>query len=165
MKCSLGISNFLKRSLVFPNLLFSSLSLHWSLRKSFLSLLAILWNYSCCSFFLFIAPRNLAGTWSVLSKCLLKDWVQRGRQSRRDVLHIASAFPTPFSPPSSLGKKVSQSWGAVGQGAHRPSGYLVWGSVIGGRCWLGLHRGGRGSGLLGLQTGVFGPDVPMTGKW
>ena len=33
---------FLKRSLVFPILLFSSVSLHWSLRKAFLSLLAIL---------------------------------------------------------------------------------------------------------------------------
>ena len=31
---------FLKRSLVFPTLLFSSISLHWSLRKAFLSLLA-----------------------------------------------------------------------------------------------------------------------------
>ena len=38
--------SFLKRSLVFPILLFSSLSLHWSLRKAFLSLLAILWNSS-----------------------------------------------------------------------------------------------------------------------
>ena len=44
---------FLKRSLVFPILLFSSISLHWSRRKAFLSLLAILlpfvllplWNY------------------------------------------------------------------------------------------------------------------------
>ena len=35
---------FLKRSLVFPILLFSSIFLHWSLRKSFLSLLAILWT-------------------------------------------------------------------------------------------------------------------------
>ena len=35
---------FLMRSLVFPILLFSSISLHWSLRKAFLSLLAILWN-------------------------------------------------------------------------------------------------------------------------
>ena len=33
-----------KSSLVFPILLFSSISLHWSLRKSFLSLLAILCN-------------------------------------------------------------------------------------------------------------------------
>jgi len=35
---------FFKRSLVFPILLFSSISLHWSLRKVFLSFLAILWN-------------------------------------------------------------------------------------------------------------------------
>ena len=35
---------FLKRRLVFTILLFSFISLHWSLRKAFLSLLAILWN-------------------------------------------------------------------------------------------------------------------------
>ena len=35
---------FLKRSLVFLILLFSSISLHWLLKKAFLSLLAILWN-------------------------------------------------------------------------------------------------------------------------
>ena len=35
---------FLKRSLVFPILLFSSISLCWSWRKAFLSLLAILWK-------------------------------------------------------------------------------------------------------------------------
>ena len=35
---------FLKRSLVFLILLFSSISMHWPLRKAFLSLLAILWN-------------------------------------------------------------------------------------------------------------------------
>jgi len=35
---------FLERSLVFPILLFSSISFHWSRRKAFLSLLAILWN-------------------------------------------------------------------------------------------------------------------------
>ena len=35
---------FLKRSLVFTILLFSSISLHWSLRKAFFSFLAILWN-------------------------------------------------------------------------------------------------------------------------
>ena len=45
---------FCKRSLVFPILLFCSISLHWSLRKAFLSLLAILWNsafkWLCLSF-------------------------------------------------------------------------------------------------------------------
>ena len=44
MKCSLGISNFLEEILVFQILFFSSVSLCWSLRKSFLSLFAILWN-------------------------------------------------------------------------------------------------------------------------
>ena len=34
----------MKRSLVFPILLFSSISLHWSVRKAFLSLLAFLWS-------------------------------------------------------------------------------------------------------------------------
>ena len=38
---------FLKESLVIPILLFSSIYLQWSLRKGFLSLLAILWN---CAF-------------------------------------------------------------------------------------------------------------------
>ena len=35
---------FLRRSLVFPILLFPSISLHWSLRKAFLSFLSIFWN-------------------------------------------------------------------------------------------------------------------------
>ena len=41
---------FLKGSLVFWILLFSSIFLHWSLRKSFLSLLAILWHSAFTSF-------------------------------------------------------------------------------------------------------------------
>ena len=45
---------FMKRSLALPILLFSSISLHWLLRKAFLPLLAILWNsafkYVCLSF-------------------------------------------------------------------------------------------------------------------
>ena len=47
---------FLKRSLVFPILLFSSLSLHWSLRKVFLSLLAILWNSAFRCLYLSFSP-------------------------------------------------------------------------------------------------------------
>ena len=43
---------FLKRFLVFPILLFPSISLYWSVRMAFLSLLAILWNsaFTCLSF-------------------------------------------------------------------------------------------------------------------
>ena len=47
---------FLKRSLVFPILLFSSISLHWSLRKAFLSLLAILWNSAFKWEYLYFSP-------------------------------------------------------------------------------------------------------------
>ena len=47
---------FLNRSLVFPILLFSSISLHWSLRKAFLSLLAILWNSAFKQVYLPFSP-------------------------------------------------------------------------------------------------------------
>ena len=51
---------FLKRSLIFPILLFSSISLHWSLRKAFLSLLAILWNSAFKRVYLSFSPLLLA---------------------------------------------------------------------------------------------------------
>ena len=47
---------FLKRSLIFPILLFPSISLHWSLRKAFLSLLAILWNSAFRWIYLSFSP-------------------------------------------------------------------------------------------------------------
>ena len=47
---------FLKRSLVFPVLLFPSISLHWSLRKPFLSLLPILWNSAFRCLYLSFSP-------------------------------------------------------------------------------------------------------------
>ena len=47
---------FLKRSLVFPILFFSSISLHWSLKKAFLSLLAILWNSAFRCLYLSFPP-------------------------------------------------------------------------------------------------------------
>ena len=47
---------FLKRSLVFPILLLSSISLHWSLRKAFLSLLATLWNSTFRCLYLSFSP-------------------------------------------------------------------------------------------------------------
>ena len=47
---------FLKRSLDFPIILFCSISLHWSLKKAFLSLLAILWNSAFKWVFLSFSP-------------------------------------------------------------------------------------------------------------
>ena len=55
---------FLKRS-VFPILLLSSISLHWSLRKAFLSLLAILWNFAFRRVYLSFSPlqKEVLGGW------------------------------------------------------------------------------------------------------
>ena len=52
--------SFLKRSLVFPSLLFSSISLHLSLRQAFLFLLAILWNSAFKWVYLSFSPLLLA---------------------------------------------------------------------------------------------------------
>ena len=55
----------LKRSLVFPILLFSS-SLHWSLRKAFLSFLAILWSSAFKWVYFSFSPLPLASFFSHL---------------------------------------------------------------------------------------------------
>ena len=79
--------NFLKRSLVFPILLFSSISLHWSLRKAFLSLLAILWNsYSLLIILLFLHfPNNYAVNFSfylyISQPCSYCLWVFQGKNT------------------------------------------------------------------------------------
>ena len=60
MKCSLVSLIFLKRLLVFSILLFPSISLHWSLRKAFLSLCAILWKSAFRWVYLSFSPLPLA---------------------------------------------------------------------------------------------------------
>ena len=50
---------FLERSLVFPILLFSFISLHWSLKKAFLSVLALLWNSAFSWVYLSLSPLPL----------------------------------------------------------------------------------------------------------
>ena len=60
---------FLKRSLVFPILLLSSLSLHWSPRKSLLSLLAILWTFAFRWVYLSFSPLLFA---SLLFSAILR---------------------------------------------------------------------------------------------
>ena len=74
MKCSLSISNFLKRSLVFQIiLLFSSISLHWLLRKAFLSLLAFLWNSAFKWVYLSFSPLPFTSLlFSAICKASLK---------------------------------------------------------------------------------------------
>ena len=63
---------FLKRSLVFP-ILFSSISLHWSLKKAFLSLLAILWNSAFRYLYLSFSPLLFASKWTGSNQSLLKE--------------------------------------------------------------------------------------------
>ena len=60
---------FLKRSLVFPILLFPSISLHWSLRKAFLSLPAILWYSGFRWIYLSFSPLPFT---SLLSQVFVK---------------------------------------------------------------------------------------------
>jgi len=57
---------FLKRSLVFPILLFPSISFHWSLRKAFLSLLASLWNCAFKWVYLSFSPLPFTSLFSQL---------------------------------------------------------------------------------------------------
>jgi len=62
---------FLKRPLVFPILLFSSISLHQPLRKAFLSLLAILWNSAFKWVYFSCSPLPLASLlFSAICKAL-----------------------------------------------------------------------------------------------
>ena len=51
---------FLKRSLVFPTLLFSSIPLPWSPRKAFLSLFTILWNSALTWVYVSFSPLPFA---------------------------------------------------------------------------------------------------------
>ena len=60
MKCSLGISNFLEEILVFPILLFSSISLQYLLRNAFICLLAILWRFALRWVYLSFSPMPFA---------------------------------------------------------------------------------------------------------
>ena len=62
---------FLKRSLVFPILLFSCISLHCWLRKVFLPLFAILWNSAFRRVFLSFSPLPFASLFSVIGKASL----------------------------------------------------------------------------------------------
>ena len=62
---------FLKRSLLFSILLFSSISLQWTLRKGFLSLCASLWNSSFRWVYLSFSPLSLASLlFSAICKAL-----------------------------------------------------------------------------------------------
>ena len=64
LNCGGGEDSLLKRSLVLSILLFSSISLHWSWRKTFSFLLAILWNSAFRSVYLSFSLLPLAPLFS-----------------------------------------------------------------------------------------------------
>ena len=73
MKYSLFSLIFLKTSLVFLILLFSFISLHWSLKKAFLSLLVTLWNSAFKWVYLSFSPLPFTSLlWSTICKLIKK---------------------------------------------------------------------------------------------
>ena len=66
---------FLRRSQVFPTPLFSSISLHWSLKKVVLSLFAILWNSALSRVYLSFYPLPFASLpFSAICKASLDNY-------------------------------------------------------------------------------------------
>ena len=115
MKCSFHISNFLEAISILSILLFSSISLHWSLRKSFLSLLAILWNSAFRWVYLSFSPLPLA---SLLFSAICK----ASSDSHFSYLHVfflshsvESNYCDPMhcSPPGYSVHGITQAWTSV----------------------------------------------------
>ena len=115
MKCSLMFPVFLKRLLVFPILLFSSISLHFSLKKVFLSLLVILWtsafSWVCLSLslafhflsffsYLFVKPHQATILASCVSFC--GGWFQSlpPVQTYRSLYKLTCIVLQAFCPPN-----------------------------------------------------------------
>ena len=68
MKCSLGISKFLEEISSLSHSIFSSISLHWSLRRAFLSLLAIRWNSALRWVYISFSPLPFTSLFSAICK-------------------------------------------------------------------------------------------------
>ena len=83
-----GILQARKRSLVFPILFFSSISLHYSLMKAFLSLIDILWNSTFrCLYFLYPTPeaRGCGQEEQPHVQGVVAAWVQEGLE---ELFHV-----------------------------------------------------------------------------
>ena len=68
MKISLGICNFLEGISSLSHSIFSTISLHWSLRKAFLSLLDSLWNSAFKWVYLYFSPWPFASLFTAICK-------------------------------------------------------------------------------------------------
>ena len=132
MKCSLGISNFLEEISRLSHSVFSSISLHWSLRKAFLSLLPILWISAFRWNYLSFSPLPFTSLFSLES--LLNHFASLHFFSLRTVLITASCLMSQTS-------------------AHTSSGILS-DEMAGWHHWLNKHESewtpGVGDGQGGL---------------
>ena len=75
MKYSFGLSSFLKESSSLSHSIFSSISLHWSLRKTFFCLLAILWTSAFRWVYISFSPppmvvKNIINLILILTICI-----------------------------------------------------------------------------------------------
>ena len=126
MKCLLGISNFLEEISRLSYLLFSSISLYWSLRKACLSLLAILWNSAfkrgdlsfspllSLLFFsqLFVRPPQTAILLFHLSLAIANSQNVNCRWAGTLFLFtdVSPALRIPSGPEKALDKQIFQKW-------------------------------------------------------
>ena len=101
MKCSLASLTFLERSLVFPILLFSSVSWHCSVRRAFLSLFAVLWN-SIQTAQLEKNPPSMWESW--VWSLGWEDALEKGKATHSSVL----VWRIPRSVYSAWGRRVGQ---------------------------------------------------------
>ena len=97
MKCSFGISDFLEEISSLSHSVVSSISLHWLLRKAFLSLLAILWNSAFRCLYLSFSPLFFASL--LFTICEGFSAICKASPDSRDPANCILAFPadTQFS--------------------------------------------------------------------
>ena len=124
-------SIFLKRSLVFPILLFSSISLQWSLRKAFLSLLAILCGTAAAAKSLQLCPTlcdSIDGSppgsavpgilqartleWVAISFSNARKW-KVNVKSLSHVRLLATPWTAAYQAPPSMGFSRQEYWSGV----------------------------------------------------
>ena len=150
---------FLKKSLVFPILLFSSISLHWSLRKTLLFfgmlhsngyIFPYLLCFSCLFFSqLFVRPPQtdillfcISSPWGWSWSLSPVQWHQNCHDTMEKLFHVGTVrvFHSEMSPfPKLLFSVCTESvpWGLINRlssldrmWASRHQGFLVWGHVL-----------------------------------
>ena len=167
MKYSLGILIFLKTSLVFPILLFSSTSLHWSLRKAFLSLLDILGNSefnNCPSSQSYGFSSSHVWVWELDYK---ESWVPKKWWFRTMVLKTLES-PLDCKEIQPVHLKGNQSWIFIGKtGAEAETSILwppdvknwpIWKDPDAGKDWRQKEKGMTEDERVGWQYRLNGHE-------